>query len=83
MVLLGSGRVDGSHSVRLRCCAVKRIVTLGVAAALLLGVGGCANGSQSCKEAREGSAEGEQCSVIRWHESHEGPTVYNNFHSTQ
>jgi hypothetical protein len=51
--------------------------------ALLLPLTGCSTGTQTCKEAHEGSAQGEPCSVIRWHEEHEGPTVYNNFHSTQ
>jgi hypothetical protein len=55
-----------------------------VVVVLLIPLDGCSNtGTQSCKEAHEGSASGEPCGVIRWHESHEGPTVYNNFHSTK
>lgn len=61
-----------------------RVVSSALATAALLAglaVGGC--GGQSCKEAQEGSAKGESCDVIHWHETHEGPSVYNNFHSTR
>lgn len=62
---------------------MKRVMVIGIAATLLTGLGGCSEGAQSCAEAHAGSAKGEPCDVIRWHERHEGPTVYNNFHSTQ
>jgi hypothetical protein len=55
-----------------------------VAGLLIVPVSGCGDtGAQSCDDAHEGSASGEPCDVIRWHESHEGPTVYNNFQSTK
>ncbi len=57
-------------------------VLAAIALFVALAASGCGEG-QTCKEAREGSASGEPCDVIRWHESHEGASVYNNFHSTQ
>lgn len=62
-----------------RHLAALLIVCVALAGLLL----GCSTGSQTCKEAHEGSAAGEPCDVIKWHESHEGPSVYNNFHSTK
>lgn len=64
---------------------MRRAVAIAAVAGLLhIPLAGCSStGAQSCKEAHEGSAAGEPCDVIRWHESHEGPTVYNNFHSTK
>jgi hypothetical protein len=38
---------------------------------------------ESCREAEANNAFGADCGTIRWHEAHEGPTIYNNFHGTQ
>lgn len=35
---------------------------------------------ETCAEAETANGLGEKCAQIRWHEAHEGPTVYNNFH---
>ena len=62
---------------------MKRLTAIWVAMTLVVGFSSCGEGAQTCSEAREGSASGEPCDVIRWHERHEGPSVYNNFHSTK
>lgn len=41
---------------------------------------GGASEVESCAEAEANNTLHEKCAQIRWHEAHEGPTVYNNFH---
>ena len=64
--------------------STRRLLALiAIALGALISLPGCGASAESCKEAERHNAFHASCDVIRWHERHEGPTIYNNFHSTK